>query len=103
MRGHHIYKPIWTPVLGEKLQIKIEEEKHHDSRAVAVIKDGVAKDDNNCVIYSLRSFDCEFQKNSQFAIKGTSQSKPVLQYINLVYSLHYVLLHNYSNDYLIMI
>ena len=60
VRGHHIYKRIWTPVLGEKLQIKIEEDNHHDARPVAVTKDGIAKDGNNCVIYSLQSFDCEF-------------------------------------------
>ena len=28
-------------VLGEKLQIKIEEDNHHDARAVEVTKDGI--------------------------------------------------------------
>ena len=24
VRGHHIYKRVWTPMLGEKLQIEID-------------------------------------------------------------------------------
>ena len=36
VRGHHIYKRVWTPVLGEKLGIVIEEDNNHDARVVAV-------------------------------------------------------------------
>ena len=38
MRGNHIYKRVWTPMLGEKLQIEIEEDNRNDARAVAVQK-----------------------------------------------------------------
>ena len=38
MCGHHIYSRIWTPVLGERLQIELEETNSNDARA---IKDGV--------------------------------------------------------------
>ena len=41
VRGHHIYKRIWTPVLGERLQVKVEEDNSNDARAVAVQKCGV--------------------------------------------------------------
>ena len=38
VRGHHIYKRIWTPMLGEILEIKLEETNSNDPR---VQKDGV--------------------------------------------------------------
>ena len=41
VRGHHIYKRVWTPVLGERLPITIEEDNNNDARAVAVQKCGV--------------------------------------------------------------
>ena len=41
VRGHHIYKRVWTPMLGEKLQIAIEDDNSNDARAVAVQKHGM--------------------------------------------------------------
>ena len=41
VRGHHIYKRIWTPMLGERLQIEVEEGNRNDARAVAVQKRGM--------------------------------------------------------------
>ena len=38
VRGHHVYKRIWTPVVGQELQVAVEENNTHDSRAVAVRK-----------------------------------------------------------------
>ncbi len=38
VRGHHVYKRIWTPTVGEQLQLRPEED---DPRAVAVLKHGV--------------------------------------------------------------
>ena len=38
---HHIYKRIWTPMLGERLQIEIEEDDRNDARAVAIQKGGM--------------------------------------------------------------
>ena len=38
VRGHHIYKTSWTPVIGEELPAKREENNEHDEHAVAVRK-----------------------------------------------------------------
>ena len=40
IRGHHIYKSIWTPVVGGILMLKTEDGNSYDAHAVAVIKDG---------------------------------------------------------------
>ena len=39
IRGHHVYKHIWTPVNGEMLPVKKEENNSFDKHAVAVLKD----------------------------------------------------------------
>ena len=36
IRGHHIYKTIWTPVIDEQLFTKAEDGNEHDRHAVAV-------------------------------------------------------------------
>ena len=40
IRGHHVYKAIWTPALPEKLFVKAEDGNVHDELAMAVVKDG---------------------------------------------------------------
>lgn len=40
IRGHHVYKTIWTPHLGEELVLATENGNLFDRHAVAVIKDG---------------------------------------------------------------
>ena len=37
--GHHVYKDIWAPTLGEKLSTTAEPENHHDKYVVKVLKD----------------------------------------------------------------
>ena len=39
VRGHRVYKSLWTPVMGEKLRVQIED-NIFDEFAVAVFKDG---------------------------------------------------------------
>ena len=39
IRGHHVYKQVWTPNVGEKLVVKRETGNRHDEFAVAVEKD----------------------------------------------------------------
>ena len=39
VRGHHIYREVWTPVVGEHLECIREEDNAEDRYAVAVIKD----------------------------------------------------------------
>ena len=41
VRGHHIYKTIWTPSLGEILMVFPEPLNDHDRHAVCVKKDDV--------------------------------------------------------------
>ena len=37
--GHHVYKDIWTPTLGEKLSTAAKPENHHEKYAVKVLKE----------------------------------------------------------------
>ena len=37
-RGHHVYKEVWMPIIGEVLQCEKEEGNSHDLYAVAVKK-----------------------------------------------------------------
>ena len=41
VRGHHVYKSLWTPVMGEELNVQIEDSNIFDEFAVAVFKDGI--------------------------------------------------------------
>ena len=38
-RGHHVYKTVWTLVIGEQLHLEKESRNPHNDFAVAVIKD----------------------------------------------------------------
>ena len=40
IRDHHIYRSIWTPIIGEKLVFEAQDDNEHDKLAVAVMKDG---------------------------------------------------------------
>ena len=40
VRGHHICKTSWTPVIGEELPIEGEEDNQQDEHVVAVMKNG---------------------------------------------------------------
>ena len=42
VRGHHVYKCVWTPVTGKELTVIPEDNNDHDSHAVVVMKDGEA-------------------------------------------------------------
>lgn len=39
IRGHHIYKSIWTPVVGETLSLTLDSGNEHDIYAVGLVKD----------------------------------------------------------------
>ena len=41
VRGHHVFKSVWTPSLGEVLSVKEEEDNEHDIFAVLVEKAGM--------------------------------------------------------------
>ena len=38
--GHHVYKEIWTPIIGEELTWAIEDDNNWDPYAVAIIMVG---------------------------------------------------------------
>ena len=40
IRGHHVYKAIWSSVLGEELQCHREVGNIHDLYAVSIVKPG---------------------------------------------------------------
>ena len=42
VRGHHVYKSKWQPVIGEVLNCEVEPDNPHDKHAVAITrtKDG---------------------------------------------------------------
>ena len=37
VKGPHVYKSIWTPVIGQELQVKPEYDNEHDKHAISVI------------------------------------------------------------------
>ena len=39
IKGHHVYKEVWTPELGEQLNVRIEPDNRVDKFAVCVEKD----------------------------------------------------------------
>ena len=41
VRGYHVYKEIWTAVIGETLLCTREPDNANDRYAVAVLKDGM--------------------------------------------------------------
>ena len=65
IRGHHIYKEIWSPVVGEELQCKMEHGNIHDIYAVAVTREdmyscwALAKKHISCVVNGVRRFSAD--------------------------------------------
>ena len=40
VRGHHIYKAVWNPIVGETHCLQLEEGNEHDCFAVCVKRGG---------------------------------------------------------------
>ena len=38
VRGHRIYKAVWTPVIGEELLLQPEDDNEHDRYAVSLLR-----------------------------------------------------------------
>ena len=45
VRGHHVYKAVWTPVIGEELLLEAEDDNVHDKYAVCVVRSS-----DSCVV-----------------------------------------------------
>ena len=41
VRGHHVYKSVWTPSIGETLPLSADAGNEHDAYAVGVSKESV--------------------------------------------------------------
>ena len=41
VRGHHVYKSIWTPRVGEVLPTEVEDDNDEDVYAIAVLRGSV--------------------------------------------------------------
>ena len=41
VKGHHIYKAIWTPMIGEELPVQSEDNNYHNEHTIAVMMDGL--------------------------------------------------------------
>lgn len=59
VRGHHVYKVLWTPIIGEELGVSAEERNDHDRHAVAVTK-------NEDIVGHV---PCELDKTLDFYLK----------------------------------
>ena len=40
IRGHHVYKIVWSPVLGEVLETRPESGNEHDRYAIGIVECG---------------------------------------------------------------
>ena len=36
--GHHVYKNVWTPSVGERLQLRRQDDSDYDNHAVSIVK-----------------------------------------------------------------
>ena len=39
VKDYHVYKFVWTPVIGQEVKTKLEEDNEHNKHAVAVLLD----------------------------------------------------------------
>ena len=58
--GHHVYKAIWSPVIGETMRCEREIDKPHDPNAIRLINNGhtaghILKDLTKMLSYCLPS------------------------------------------------
>ena len=38
VRGHHVYKNVWTPSIGKRLQLRRQDDNDYDDHAVSIVK-----------------------------------------------------------------
>ena len=44
--AHHVHKPIWTPLLGETLEVEWKDDNDHDKYAMAITRrEGIVEQD----------------------------------------------------------
>ena len=56
VRVHHVYKVIWTLVIGEEREVKTEEENNYDQHTVAVVKDELLIGHMPCLVAEVSWF-----------------------------------------------
>ena len=80
VRGHHIYKDVWTPVVNDGLNYRREEENVSDPYTVAIIKSGNIVGHTPCWM----STAC-----SLFIQKGSAVAFPIAALSSSVHQLYF--------------
>ena len=86
VRGHHVYKAIWTPEIGEILECKQERDNPKDLCAVSVIEDdtivGHVPRKKSCVVwYFFGAVTCEVTDRRK---RGKGLEVPCLSRLTIV-------------------
>ena len=68
IKGHHVYKEIWNPKLGEELNVRIEANNLVDKFAVCVEKDG------NIVRHLKKGVSGKFAKTIFYFLRNANYS-----------------------------
>ena len=82
IRGHHIYKSIWTLFIGEELVVEAQDGNEHNKHIVAVMKDGrVVKNIPRCIswvswFFLLRGGCILYCVTGKLGAKAWSQPRP---------------------------
>ena len=63
MHGHHEYRRVWTPRIGEILLLRRQRDNVHDPFAVGVMKEStivghVPVSNSKCISFFLNKFGC---------------------------------------------
>ena len=57
IRGHHVYKDIWTPTMGEILEVQREPENEHDCQTMSdMIVGSIVIDNSQLQLSSIALF-----------------------------------------------
>ena len=54
IRGHHIYKSSWTPLIGETLNTSLELDNEHDKYAVSIYCE-VRRSSRSCAMINFKT------------------------------------------------
>ena len=79
MRGFHVYKTIWSPVLNEILQTQQEHGNPEDCYAVSILKGGVIVGHVPRELSSICWYFIERDGEISCKITGQRQRSPLLQ------------------------
>ena len=76
IRGHHIYKNVWTPSIGGSLSLALESGNSHDRFTVSLVKDERVCWPRQCLVKSLESFSTLCNAMELFLLKSLATAGP---------------------------